>query len=485
MIRRTTTVVAVVLLALLAATATSAQGKGGHSTPEPRATSTRLPSFDLGISDSELVGGAGAPIAIARSHEVGVRYARVNINWARVAPRGETMPTGFDPRNPADPRYDWRGVDASVKSLTAAGFTVYFCLLSAPSWAEGGTAPDDAGATPGSWRPSAAAFGDFAHAAAVRYGGTFAAPLTGTPLPRVSIWQAWNEPNLPMFFAPTSADHYRSLLNSMYDEVKAVQPDAKVVTAGLAPVKSSEPAAFPKEFALRLLCLKRSGGWFRRDRSCRQRAKFDVFSVHPYSLRAGPTQRAAINGNMFVADVIDVTQMVRAASRAHTVLPATRKHLWSTEFAWFTNPPNKSTGDPPELAATRTLTALHEMWSAGLSQVTWFAVSDSAPALIKGGGFYYADGTPKPTRDALRFPFFSSQRGHHAYVWGSAPRDATSLVKIQRRTKRGFKTVLRLRPRADGLFSVRFRVSNSRRGSYRALQSDVRSLVLRAAPLVD
>lgn len=483
--RRTTTVVAVVLGILLAATVTSVQGKGSRPVPGPATTSTKLPSFDLGISDSEMVSGAAAPLAVSRSHEVGVRYARVNINWARVAPRGETMPTGFDPRNPADPRYDWRGVDASVKSLTAAGFTVYLCLLSAPSWAEGGIAPDDSGATPGSWRPSAAAFGDFAHAAAARYNGTFAAPLTGALLPRVSIWQAWNEPNLPMFFAPTSADRYRSLLNAMYDEVKAVQPDAIVVTAGLAPVKSSEPAAFPKEFALRLLCLKHSGGWFKRDRSCRERAKFDVFSVHPYSLRAGPTQRAAVNGNMFVADVIDVTQMVRAATRARTVYPAARKRLWSTEFAWFTNPPNKSTGDPPELAATRTLTALHELWSAGVSHVTWFAISDDAPALIQGGGFYYADGNPKPTRDALRFPFFASQRRHTAYVWGSAPRDAASLVTIQRRTKRGYRTVLKLRPRADGLFSVRFRVSNSRRGSYRALQPGAGSLTMRAAPFVD
>ena len=148
----------------------------------------------------------------------------------------------------------------------------------------------------------------------MRYSGTWSDATSGGILPKVSIWQAWNEPNLPLFLAPSSPELYRGLLNSMYDEVKAVQPNATIVTAGLAPVKSSDPAAFPKQFAQQLLCLKPDNGWFEKDRNCPAPAKFDVLSLHPYSLRAKPSQRAAIPGNMFVADVNDLAQMLDAAS---------------------------------------------------------------------------------------------------------------------------------------------------------------------------
>lgn len=461
--------------ALLALAIVSPQAPAKQRSLEfSKVTSPRLHGFATGADDSGFNSAATADSTIAQAREVGAQYARVVVKWSEIAPAGAMRPAGFDARDPADPRYRWTAIDATIARLTAAGLTVYCVVYGAPEWAQ--RAPHS---------PDASEFGSFGHALATRYSGLFADAWSGALLPRVRIWQAWNEPNLPIFLAPASPERYRGLLNAFYDEVKVVQPDSTIVAAGLAPVKSSKDAEYPKSFAADLLCVRPSGGWYAATKSCSKRAKFDVFSVHPYSLGAGPTQRAAIAGNMFVADVIDVAQMVRAATQLKTVRPAGRKGLWSTEFAWFTNPPSRSVGDPPRRAGARTLVALHELWRAGVSQVTWFAVSDNSSAIIGGGGLYDTAGNPKPTRDALSFPFYVAVSKRVGYVWGRAPMGATQPVRVERRGKRGFRTVLTFRPRGDGLFSLRFKLPTPGRATFRARQDQRTSLPLVATRGID
>lgn len=447
---------------------------------QPQAsTAKQIRPLVLGVDDSQFYDPSRSSTVIERSHEIGARWVRVTIGWGQVAPGGMSRPAGFDARNPNDPRYRWERYDATIKRLTGAGFAVYVTLLGAPRWAQDGEAPRNEAAGGGAWRPNAADYGDFARAAALRYNGLTPDPAGGGLLPRVRFWQAWNEPNLPLFLAPATPGTYRPLLNSFYDAVKAVQPDAKVIAAGLAPVKSSTPAFFPKVFARRLLCLKPANGSFRRDTACTP-AKFDIFSVHPYSLRAGPRQHAAITGNMFVADVIDIVHMLRAAVRVKSVFPRRPKQLWSTEFAWFTNPPNASVGDPPARAGVRTNIALYDLWRFGLTQITWFATGDESAAIVQGGGFYRADGKAKPTRDALRFPFYAQRiAGGGLYVWGRAPL-GTRRVSIVNVRGGGRGAILRLTPQADGMFAARIRrPGNLRRMLVRANQGPIHSLAMR------
>jgi hypothetical protein len=443
------------------------------------AAAKKVRPLALGIDDSLLHSEPTAPLAIERSQGIYARWARVSIGWGQVAPGGTSRPAGFDARNPNDPRYSWERYDATVTRLTAAGFRVYITLLGAPRWAQQGEAPRNEAAGGGAWRPNADDYGDFARAAALRYNGLTPAKAGGGLLPRVRYWQAWNEPNLPLFLAPATPGTYRPLLNSFYDAVKAVQPDAQVIAAGLAPVKSSTPAFFPKVFAQRLLCLKPANGSFRRDARCTP-AKFDIFSVHPYSLRAGPRQHAAITGNMFVADVIDIAHMLRAAVRVKSVFPRRPKQLWSTEFAWFTNPPNASVGDPPARAGVRTNIALYDLWRFGVSQITWFATSDSSAAIVTGGGLFDAEGRPKPTRDALRFPFYVQRIARGGlYVWGRAPLGARRVAIVSARGSEG-DALLRLTPQADGMFTARIRrPGNLRRLLVRAEQGSISSLAMR------
>lgn len=445
---------------------------GSTATAKKRPVGSALPGLSTGIDDSDLARGSTA--ALARATALRASYIRIAVEWSVVAPEGTTQPVGFDPRNPADPSYNWANIDAQVRRAAGAGFTPYLTLFNAPRWAQAGKAPESASAGGGAWRPNSVSFGDFAHAAAVRYSGHFADATSGGILPGVSIWQAWNEPNLPLFLAPTSPDLYRELLNSMYRAVKGVQPGATIVTAGLAPVKSSLSATFPKEFAERLLCVTPDNGWFERDASCPEPAQFDVLGLHPYSLRARPTQRARIAGNMFVADVADLAQRLKAAQNARSVGPGS-KRLWVTEFAWFTSPANESVGDPPALAARRTAISLYMFWRAGVSQVTWFSLSDNSESIVRGGGLFDAAGRAKPTYFALRFPFFVRQQGRGLLVWGRAPAGSAKAVSIKVLRNGAYRQLATVRPASSGVFKRHLKIRTRRAGQYLAEQAGERS----------
>src|SRR5579863_6474973 len=41
---------------------------------------------------------------------------RIAVLWASVGPAGTRAPSGFDAADPADPRYEWAQLDASIRS---------------------------------------------------------------------------------------------------------------------------------------------------------------------------------------------------------------------------------------------------------------------------------------------------------------------------------------------------------------------------------
>lgn len=388
-------------------------------------------AFSLALDEPTLWRGDHTAAIYANADALGVHTLRVNLSWASVAPAGtgsgnRTAPAGFIARDPADPKYNWTSTDALVRSAAAAGKQLLITVGGAPAWARAAGSPPP-GASASGFRVDAADYADFAYAAATRYSGTFPDPLvTGASLPRVRLWQAWNEPTLPMFLYPSSTAHYIPLLNGFYDAVKAVAADNFVIAGGLAPVKSSRAAAYPLRFAAELLCVKHSGS-FRAQRfragGCRApRARFDALSIHPYSLGASPGQSASIDGNVFVANVPWLAKMLRVSSRAGlTVTPDPQ--LWVTEFAWFTNPPNKSNGERPMRAGLHAAEAFYRLWRAGVDTVTWHMLYEGDPTgfLIPGGALIDAGGTAKPTYSALRFPLYVHWAGRRTLVWGRAP----------------------------------------------------------------
>ena len=199
-----------------------------------------------GVSDGKLFqngDAAGREAAFTLARAAGAGVARISADWRSVAP--VVVPPGFTPRDPASPGYDFSHLDAAVRGAAAVGLAPLLVVSHAPAFAE---APDRwPYAYPGSWAPDPAALEAFAAALATRYDGSYPDPAErGRALPRVRLWQAWNEPNLARYLEPQwvawgerwsafSPLLYRQLLDGFYRGVKSVAPGDVVAAAGVAP----------------------------------------------------------------------------------------------------------------------------------------------------------------------------------------------------------------------------------------------------------
>jgi hypothetical protein len=123
--------------------------------------------------------------------------------------------------------------------------------------------------------------------------------------------------------------------------------------------------------------------------------------------------------------------------------------------------------------------AMYLLWRDGASAVVNLLISDSTsgPQDILGGsqsGIYFANGAPKPSAMAFRFPFVADRINRRALrVWGKAP--ATGKLAIQRRARGRWAAIRKLDVRQGSVFSVRLSLRGKQR--LRARVAGVSSLV--------
>jgi hypothetical protein len=412
-----------------------------------RPISASAQGLQVGFADG-LFTSSEAPLRaewLDRAVDTGASVVRLNVRWSRIAPK--KLPAGFDARNPAAPGYEWAALDAAVREATQHDLRILLTVYGAPTWAEGEERPDSA--EPGSWEPSAAAFGEFAQALASRYNGTFPDPTAvGGYLPAVNYYEAWNEPNLDVYLAPQYDGGenrgpilYRQLLNSFYSGVKAASPRAKVLAGSLAPF-GDEPGGTrtrPVLFLRNLLCLE--GGVLRKA-ACLEVAHFDILSDHPIAV-GSPTQSATSPLDVTTPDIGRLTKVLEKAEQTKRVLPAGKKPLWVTEFWYDTNPPDPS-GISLGTQARWYEQDLYSFWKQGAQVAIALQLRDSPEgksyALTYQSGAYFVDGSPKPSATAFRFPFVGHRTGpFKVALWGIAPR--AGKVKVQALRNGGWKTL--------------------------------------------
>jgi hypothetical protein len=437
--------------------------------------------FGIGLQDQAIGqpgSTAGAPDPYGTMRTVAAATVRISLFWSRVAPSGSVKPPGFNPSQPADPHYDWTTVDAAVRAAAQNHRQVLLNLYSAPRWAEGPHRPASANVLAGAWDPDPAEFKAFARAAAERYSGGFADPLhPGGHLPRVKNWEIWNEENLPWYLAaPHLIDEYRALLNAGYTAITGIHSDNTIVMGGLAPVSFLAPLSVsPLKFAAELMCLRRVGTRFVRAGGCAQRARFDVFAIHPYSLAATPTKHAYRYDDVLVGDMSKITTVVHAADTLHTITPQVRHRIWVTEYGWYTNPPNGVVGDSQPTAARYVAYSMYEMWRAGVSLVSWYTLQDYPAAdnnqttVTPGAGLETSSGRPKLMLQAFAFPVVAAVTAGRGFVWGRAPVTHAVRVVVQRSVNHRWVRLVTVRTGADGVFRVRFSATGV--GRYRAAVS--------------
>jgi hypothetical protein len=440
-----------------------------------------------GISEGTLLLDEEAPVrelALTRIRETGATVVRIPVDW-RDSVLAEP-PAGFQADDPASPVYRFTRIDASVLSAVAHGLTPLLVVSHAPAFAE---APERwPYAYPGSWDPSPTALEEFAAALARRFDGAFPdSQAPGGVLPRVTLFQAWNEPNLARYLEPQwIADRgrwsafspllYRQLLNAFYAGVKSVQPTDVVVAAGVAPNGDPEGVGrmAPVSFLRALLCLPAAGSPSSRQigSSCPDPPHFDVLDFHPLSV-GDPDLPAPFAPEVSIADAAKITRLLKQAERLHTALPDGVKSLWVTELNWESAPESPH-GVPPDLQAQWISRALHRLWVAGVSLVSWQFLTDPYPGvslstptggvveLSRPAGLYSAgvggnpeSAQPKPFLRGFTFPFDPLRvDARHVRVWALLT-GPDQRVLLQRQARGGaWRTIARLHADGAGVLNV-------------------------------
>jgi hypothetical protein len=129
--------------------------------------------------------------------------------------------------------FNWYFTDRIVDSAESYGLDILLRLDSEPLWAVRSDSVGTANGPPENPQD----FGDFCRAMAERYRG------------RVRAYQVWNEPNLSREWGgwEPSPSEYVELLRACYIGIKNGDPDAWVISAGLAPTGTTLPEAIPDD----------------------------------------------------------------------------------------------------------------------------------------------------------------------------------------------------------------------------------------------
>ena len=238
-------------------------------------------------------------------NDIGFTWVKGFLEWGRA--------------EPSKGNYHWGDVDNVLAVCQARGLKLILRVDRPPAWANGsgGTAPPH----------NAADYGDFMGALAAHCQGQ----LTGI------AYEVWNEPNLEIEWGGQAPDpaRYTNLLKAAYPRVKAADPDAWVVTAGLATTGGTLTEAQPDG---RLTATVKGLAWndlhYIQDMyNAGAKGYFDALGSHPYGFAFAPEHDPtdpAVNGLCF-----------RRAEQQHEIMIANGDGdtpIWATEFGWLLDP---------------------------------------------------------------------------------------------------------------------------------------------------
>ena len=151
-------------------------------------------------------------------NEMGFRWVKQKFAWREI----EGIEKG---------KFDWYRPDRIVEEAEKAGLNLVIRLDRQPFWSE----PEENrwfdNQPPGNLQD----FGDYCGAVADRYSG------------RIAAYEVWNEPNLGREWGerPPNPVEYTELLKVCYEAIKEADPEAIVISAGLAPTGTESELVVP------------------------------------------------------------------------------------------------------------------------------------------------------------------------------------------------------------------------------------------------
>jgi hypothetical protein len=392
---------------------------------------------------------------------LGVDTVRAQVLWADLAPDSgsPTRPPGFNASDPAAyPASSWAPYDRLVRLARAQGLGVNFDLTApGPLWAMRRPATYKPAAS--QFAPSVTAWKQFVTAVGRRYSGSYTPPgATGGPLPRVSDWSIWNEPNQPGWLAPqrrTVARHtvpyapvlYRRYADAAFRALGATghtpltntiligetAPEGCLTRSAGCEYPATEEPLPPMQFIQALYCVNADyqplSGARASALACPQSRKAFVaanpalfqstgYAHHPYSFYLPPATRFGASDVGFVS-LANLSTLESGLDRIYSAYGIDQEPpIYLTEYGYETKPPNPFRGVSPATQAAYLDEAEYMAWKdPRVRALSQFLLVDSAPdkAFPPGSGGYwstfqtgleYENGAPKPSFDAYLLPVY-------------------------------------------------------------------------------
>jgi hypothetical protein len=430
-------------------------GGGGPDDPPPPGSSPLA-----GLQDDRLADPSVDPEPrVRRMAALGAQVIRVDMRWDRVAPRRPARP-----RDPEDAAYRWRQYDRVVRAARRHGVSVMMTIWGTPAWAADRSVPASRRFPRSATRPrDPDDLGRFAAAAARRYG------------PRgVRLWEAWNEPNLPLFLRPqyerrdgrwraVSPRVYSRMLSAVHREVKRVDPGARVAGGVTAPAGSRCPLSCPASADDRVSpaefveALGEPGN----------RPPMDAYAHHPYPLTA-PRERTRPN-----AAYIDLYNLGHLRERLDAgYLRAVP--IWVTEVGFSTAPTREYPVSFGEAEQASLLADAYRRLRAepDVELAVWYLLQDS-PGWRSG--LLRRDGEAKPAATAFGLPVAPARgapaaAGEPVRVVGQVRgTEGPVEVRLERVEGRAWRGVATVTTGEDGSFAADLRPPET--GIYRAVSA--------------
>jgi hypothetical protein len=409
---------------------------------------------------------------LATLRGLGVGVVRVSLQWRTLvpAPALRSRPPRFAAADPESySAAAFRPYDEIVRDAQADGISVVFLLTGgAPEWAVGPGAPS--GGPYPQWKPSAPDYGRFVEAIGKRYSGRYRPPGSPSPLPRVSFWEIWNEPNFGQDLAPqairgssvsTAPRTYRALVDAGWSALERAGHGHDTVLIGSVSPRGFKgpptrrfpeglPGRFsttkPLQFVRTLYCVDAryrplqghaaalvgcptTAAGARRFRSAHPGLfAASGFSIHPYPFNLPPTKVGSNDPDY--AEFGDIPRVARVLDRLETVYGSSRRPpVYNTEFGYITKPPNDTShyGShflPPKTAAAYMNWAEYLSWrDPRVATTMQYLLYDPSPETSGfATGLIFHDGMQKATYAAYRVPVYlpvtRARRGRSVEVWG-------------------------------------------------------------------
>ena len=274
---------------------------------------------------------------------------------------------------PTRGEFHWEYTDWLIRAAEYYHLRVVARLDQAPRWATNASGARDA--PPQHLND----YGDFVAQVAARYRG------------RIAAYIIWNEPNLAREWGnqPPDPAAYTVLLKTAAARIRAIDPNARIVSAGLAPTNDQSASAMDDRAYLRAMY------------AAGARDAFDILGAHPYSFANPPDDPRGAHGGLNFLRLQDLRDIMVAHGDA-------AKPIWITEFGYPTEtPPATASLRVSEDDQAHWLARAYEIARAQMPYVDLFTVwnlTRRSPAVDEQAGYSLirADGAPKPAYGQVR-----------------------------------------------------------------------------------